>query len=63
LALLWGTQEVQSTGGGSYDEMVAQAIFHARECGFAKPGDTIVIVSGIPFGTQGSTNNLRIATV
>lgn len=63
LALLWGTQEVQSNGGGSYDEMVAQAIFHARDSGFAKAGDTIVIVSGIPFGTQGSTNNLRIATV
>jgi pyruvate kinase len=63
LALLWGTQEVLSTGGGAYDEMVEQALFHARESGFAKPGDTIVIVSGIPFGTQGSTNNLRIATV
>ena len=63
LALLWGTDTVQSSGGGSYDEMVEQAIHHARETGFAQPGETIVIVSGIPFGMAGSTNNLRIVTV
>ena len=63
LALLWGTDTVQSSGGGSYDEMVEQAIHHAKDTGFAQPGETIVIVSGIPFGMAGSTNNLRIVTV
>jgi pyruvate kinase len=43
--------------------MVDQAIHHAKDTGFAQPGETIVIVSGIPFGMAGSTNNLRIVTV
>ena len=35
---------------------------HATE-GFAKPGDTILISAGMPFGTPGATNLLRIAKV
>ena len=29
--------------------------------GFGKSGDNIVIVAGIPFGTSGTTNLLRVA--
>ncbi len=29
----------------------------------AKPGDRIIIVCGVPIGTKGSTNMLRIAHV
>ena len=37
----------------------------ARACeeGFAKPGDNILISAGMPFGTPGATNLLRIAKV
>jgi pyruvate kinase len=28
---------------------------------FAKPGDPVVVVAGVPFGRAGSTNLLRIA--
>jgi pyruvate kinase len=31
--------------------------------GFANPGDTILISAGMPFGTPGATNLLRIAQV
>ena len=47
----------------SYDEMVSEAADHARNDGFAVPGDQIVVVSGVPFGVPGSTNNLRVVTV
>jgi pyruvate kinase len=30
---------------------------------FAAPGDRIVITAGVPFGTPGATNILRIAWV
>ncbi|MDH3703741.1 MAG: pyruvate kinase, partial [Alphaproteobacteria bacterium] len=46
-----------------FDEMVARASFHAMEDGFAEPGDRIVITAGVPFGTPGATNILRIARV
>ena len=31
--------------------------------GFAKAGDRVVVTAGVPFGTPGSTNTLRIAWV
>jgi pyruvate kinase len=62
MALLWGTHSIRSADIASYDEMVEQAAMQARAEGFAKPAGTIVVVAGVPFGTQGSTNNLRIVT-
>jgi pyruvate kinase len=43
--------------------MVDDACETALRDGFAKPGDTIVITAGMPFGTPGATNLLRIAKV
>ena len=34
-----------------------------RKHGFARPGQTIVIAAGMPFGTPGTTNLLRIAQI
>ncbi len=47
----------------SMTEMVARASRAAQQEGFAKPGDEIVVTAGIPFGTPGSTNALRVAVV
>ena len=35
----------------------------ARREGFAGPGDRIIITAGVPLGTPGATNMLRIAYV
>jgi pyruvate kinase len=35
----------------------------ARREGFAEVGQTIVAIAGMPFGTPGTTNLMRIATV
>jgi len=45
------------------EEMVRRASFHAVQDGFAKPDDYIVITAGVPFGTPGATNILRIARI
>ena len=63
MSLLWGAHSVQSDGVDSYDSMVDEAIRQARKEGFALEGDRIVILSGVPFGQSGTTNNLRVATV
>ncbi len=63
MALVWGAHAVRSADVASYDEMVAEAIRHARVQGFAEAGEQIAIVSGVPFGSPGSTNNLRVATL
>ena len=63
LTLLWGTHSVVSPEISTYDEMVDHAKSHALQEGFAKEGERIVVVAGIPFGRAGSTNNLRVARV
>ena len=40
--------------------MVAMARKVATEEEYAKEGERLVIIAGIPFGRQGSTNNLRV---
>jgi pyruvate kinase len=44
-------------------EMTELAVKTAVQLAFAQPGQTIVIAAGMPFGTAGSTNLLRIAQV
>jgi pyruvate kinase len=43
--------------------MTARAVTTARSLHFAQPGQTLVIAAGMPFGTPGSTNLLRIAQI
>lgn len=63
LALLWGAHCVQAPDIETVADMVQKACSVARDQEFAKTGDRLVIVAGIPFGTPGTTNNLRIAWV
>jgi pyruvate kinase len=42
-------------------QMVDDALEAARREGFAAAGQTVLVVAGMPFGTAGSTNLLRIA--
>ena len=43
------------------DDMVNRAVEIARREDFAKPGERVIIVAGLPFGTPGATNMIRIA--
>ncbi len=63
LALAWGVHCVETADASSIEEMVVGAIEVARSQGFAKPGDRLVITAGMPFGTPGATNILRIAWI
>jgi pyruvate kinase len=63
LTLLWGVHSVKSPDITSFSEMVEQAGAHAVAEGFAKRGNNIVVIAGVPFGTAGTTNNIRIHAV
>jgi pyruvate kinase len=45
------------------DDMVAKATRIAYAEGFAQPGQRIIITAGVPLGTPGATNMLRIAYI
>ncbi len=63
MSLLWGAHSVLSEDINSYEQMVSEAVKMARQQEFAEPGDTAVIVAGVPFGKAGTTNNLRIVRI
>ena len=63
LALAWGVHSVHIDDVADVDEMTERAREVARGQGFAKTGETIVAIAGMPFGTPGTTNLIRIATV
>jgi pyruvate kinase len=63
LAIAWGVHNVLTPDATSFTDMVEKACNLALDEGFAKQGDRIVVTAGVPFGTPGSTNTLRIALV
>ncbi len=63
LCLAWGVHPIVTADVRSFDEMVEKATGFARAAGFAGKGDRVVITAGVPFGTPGATNVLRIAWV
>ena len=63
LALLWGVHCVVTQDARDLDDMVSRACRFAFKDGFAKPGQLIIVVAGVPLGTPGATNMLRIAFV
>ncbi|MCR4283505.1 MAG: pyruvate kinase [Bauldia sp.] len=63
LSLVWGLHCVVGDEPDNLDRMVDRACAVANEEGFAKPGERIIITAGVPLGTPGATNMLRIAYV
>lgn len=63
LALVWGIHSVVTDDARSLSDLVQRASRISAEEGFAKPGDRIIITAGVPFGTAGVTNLLRIASI
>lgn len=63
LSIVWGVHCVQTEDAHSFRDMVDRAAAIAESEGFAKAGEQIIITAGVPFGTPGSTNVLRIATI
>ncbi len=63
LAVTWGAHCVHTADVASFQEMVEKACRIARQQGLAEPGDKLAITAGVPFGTPGATNVLRIAWV
>jgi len=61
LSLLWGAHCVHTRDVSSVSEMVERAVTVSQHDGLAKTAETVVITAGIPFGTPGATNALRIA--
>ena len=63
LCLSYGVRPVHVTDVKDTTEALRRAGKFAQDQGFAKKGDRLVLTAGVPFGTPGSTNTLRVAWV
>ena len=63
LAVVWGVHCVVTEDARDVDDMVERAARIAFTEGFGKSGQRVIIAAGVPFGTPGATNMLRIAYV
>ena len=62
LALAWGVHSVHVEDASSVEQMSDMAGELTCREGFAQPGEAFVAIAGLPFGTPGTTNLMRIGT-
>ena len=63
LQIVWGVNSCHTQDAQNTTEMARIACTIAKEKNIAKPGDSVVITAGVPFGNAGATNLLRIAKI
>lgn len=63
LALNWGTVPVLRDPAESAEEAFALLSEFARERGYVKDGDLVVITAGTPFGQPGTTNMMIVDSI
>ena len=63
LSLVWGVHCVVAEDAQDQDDMVSRAGRIAFRDGFARAGQRVIIVAGVPLGIPGTTNMVRIASV
>ncbi len=63
LAIAWGIHAIETEDATDVDDMVDRACRIASQEEFAKSAQRVIVVAGVPFGTPGATNMMRIAYV
>ena len=63
LTLAWGVHPIQTADVTNFSEMVERAATIALREGLAVAGDNLVVTAGVPFGTPGRTNSLRVVSL
>jgi len=63
LALVWGVHPIRTSQPTTFGRMIRESLRLAMEEGYAEEGQRMVLIAGVPLGTPGATNILRIAWV
>ena len=63
MMLYWGVTPVVSKVATDSDEMVGNALIGALSAGLVKDGDLVVLTAGVPLGTSGTTNMIRVHVI
>jgi pyruvate kinase len=60
---VWGIHPIVTKDASDIDDMAFRAAKFAVREEFAAVGERIIVVAGVPFGTPGATNMVRIVYV
>lgn len=63
LNLLWGVNPLLIGRKETSDELFSAAVEEAKQAGYVKQGDTVVITAGVPLGIAGTTNMIHVVEV
>ena len=63
LTLVWGVHPLVTDDARDVDDMAERACSNAFSEGFAGVDERIIVVAGVPFGSPGATNMMRLAFV
>lgn len=63
LTVNWGVDPVLTKRPATTDDMFTAATQIAQERGYAKEGDLILIVAGVPVGESGTTNLMKVQLI
>lgn len=63
MLMYWGVNPVAGASSQNSDEMVGNAVVGALASGLVKDGDLVVVTAGVPVGTSGTTNMIRVHVV
>ena len=61
--LLYGVQPLLVQKEETADELFDASVRNAKKAGYIKAGDRVVITAGVPLGTPGRTNMIRVVEV
>lgn len=63
LGITWGVQPLLTEKPKSTDDMFELAANVAKEQGYVKDGDLVIIVAGVPVGDSGTTNLMKLQII
>lgn len=63
MAFLWGTRSLVTEDASNFDDMVSIVRSTLLQHGICKTDDRVIITAGVPFGSPGKTNIVRVETL
>ncbi|MDD3225424.1 MAG: pyruvate kinase [Clostridium sp.] len=63
LSFSWGVNAIVGKKFNSTDDLIAESVTKAKEAGFVKDGDLVVIVAGVQVQKAGATNMIKVHVV
>lgn len=60
MSLVWGVRSLMAPSTGNTDEMINTSVGLVERAGFLKSGDVALITAGVPVGTSGTTNLIKV---